>query len=454
MSTGTFTGSSVGVSAKRGRPAVGLASTPTSVGDAYRLKNIFGDNIQLNGDAAWAMIANLTLAEAKTFMDDRASKGVNAMMVSIIEHKFTNNTPTQSNVAGDEPFNSFVSGSFYDFTDPNASYWNHVDDVINYAFKKGITLFLFPCYLGYTHNDEGWGSDSNANSAANHTTYGEWLGNRYKNFPNIVWVIGGDEDGSSTYNLDTRMNNLANGIKTNDTRHMITAHGRGNISSSGRQQYNETWLDFNTIYEKNTTIVTKSESEYTSGMPQVFIEGSYGNEAGNSDLVILRQMLIPILNGCIGHFTGSSETWSFSATAADAFRNTAGDWNTTLDDYGAQYLTYIQRLQAARDLPALAPDFTDTFVTAGKGSNDWTHSPVRANSSMLVGFCNAGATLTVDYSQFSGSVNVRWYSPIDGSSQTDASSPHAASGSEAMNPPSSADWILLIDLVSDGLGVP
>src|SRR5450432_722268 len=42
----------------------------------------------LQGDAAWSLIANATREEASVYLQNRQSKGFNAILVNLIEHKF------------------------------------------------------------------------------------------------------------------------------------------------------------------------------------------------------------------------------------------------------------------------------------------------------------------------------------------------------------------------------
>ena len=45
------------------------------------------------------------------------------------------------------------------------------------------------------------------------TDYGKWLGNRYKNQGNIIWVHGGDANANNYTNAYDRVAAIANGIK-------------------------------------------------------------------------------------------------------------------------------------------------------------------------------------------------------------------------------------------------
>ncbi len=427
-------------------------------GNNHRILDQYGNSVQINGDAAWSLIAQVSYVDAKAYIDDRASKGINALLVSLIEHYYTDNSPAWRNTAGDLPFNSEISTNNPDFNDTNSSYWSHADSVIKYAASKGITIFAFPAYVGYRHNYSGWANVMIANGASKLTTYGEWIGKRYRDFPNIVWVMGGDW--GPTHNdtdITDEVNAIANGIKNEDTNHLITAH-----SSRGRSaldDYNQPWLDFNSSYSTETEITNRVEYDYgrSKYLPTLLIEARYGNTSDQTmtPKQVVREMYQAILHGAIGHFTGTHGVWSFSASSAHDFSSDDSNWKFILNKYGAQYLKYVVRLQAARNLPDLSPDSSDTFVTSEKGTGQ-SESVFVVNSTQLVGLHVEGLPHTYDLSQFSGPVIVRWFDPITGNTTTDTGSPYDNSSStQVLNPPNmNHDWISLVDMASLGLNSP
>ncbi|MCP5016286.1 MAG: DUF4038 domain-containing protein, partial [Ketobacter sp.] len=413
------------------------------VADEHRIVDGDGNNKQFNGCTVWSFSVMTTEADVDLYVANRAAKGVNAIIFNAIEHNFSDTTPAWKNQAGDLPFSSDISANNPDFTDPNESYWTHIDYIIDACETAGITCFLFPWYVGINLGSEGWGAVIKVNGSTRMATYGTWIANRYKDKTNIVWCGGGDNGPVNGVNITTEHNAGMNAIKAADTNHLATAHGsRG---ESALDVYNESWLDFNSSYSNTTTTVTVVRVDYqlVTPLPTFLIESRYVNMGGLTDIQGMRIMYQAILSGAVGHFLGSSPLWELDT-----------GWDTNLDADGAQYLTYVARLQAVRDLPSLTPDHSDVFVTAGKGTEGADYSPVVASSSILVALCNQGDTLTVDFSQFTGSMTARWYNPSTGTTQTDGSSPYANTGSSAMSTPDSNDWIMLLDLASLGLGAP
>jgi hypothetical protein len=424
-----------------------------------------GTPFYLNGDAAWSLPVNIPTSEVQLYMADRVAKGVNAILLSMIEHKFTDQTPAWVNRLGDNPFTSTISANNPDFTTPNEAYWSHVDYVIQMAGLYGLTVLAAPCYLGFdeTNGDEGWSTVVVANGTTRMTTYGSFLGNRYKTFPNIIWVMGGDAVPNSPTDLTTHVNNLANAIKTADTVHLMTAHpAPGSMSMTS---YNQSWLDINVAYPTdNADLTTRVRAAYqqASAKPIFMIEGQYGNEHSMTDILLRIQMYQSVLGGGLGHIYGQDPTWYFgnnAGTSANStgFANTTGvDWRNVMSNFGANFLTYVQRLQAARPLNTLTPDYSHTRVTSGFGTDGVTYAPAVYSSNILAAYTN-GVALTVDKSQFtSATFNLNWYNVRDGST-TAGTAVSMGSGSQAFTPPTTGggnDWVLLLDNQSLNLSNP
>jgi hypothetical protein len=142
----------------------------------------------LHGDTAWSLLVALNQEESERYLEDRRQRGFTAIIVNLIEHKFTAHPPNNRN--GDGPF--LTSG---DFSTPNEAYFRHADWVIKKAEEKGLLVFLFPCYLGYGGGNEGFWKELNANEARKSRDYGRFLGTRYRRFTNIIWVHGGRQSG-------------------------------------------------------------------------------------------------------------------------------------------------------------------------------------------------------------------------------------------------------------------
>jgi hypothetical protein len=71
---------------------------------------------------------------------------------------------------------------------PNEPYFKHVDYIIDRAAEEGLVIGLLP-----TWGDKvtiKWGKGPEIFTPENAVIYGRWLGNRYKNRSNIIWILG------------------------------------------------------------------------------------------------------------------------------------------------------------------------------------------------------------------------------------------------------------------------
>src|SRR5262249_8424609 len=147
-------------------------------------------------------------------------------------------TNAPANISGVEPFT--VAG---DYSTPNEAYFQYADWVIQQAAARGIAVLLTPSYLGYDGGDEGWYSEMQANGTAKLEAYGRYVGTRFKNDTNIIWVQGGDYDPPDKSLVDA----IAKGIAETDPGSIQTAHGAPETAALDYWQ-GYSWLALNNVY--------------------------------------------------------------------------------------------------------------------------------------------------------------------------------------------------------------
>ena len=288
--TGVLLGATVGKGQSRSRVTQLFPST-----NHRYLVDQDGAPFLLQGDAAWSLIVGLKEAEVEQYLENRCQKGFNTIQVNLIEHWYCKHPPLD--VAGDGPFTT--PG---DFSTPNEKYFAHADWVIRKAAENGRYVLLYPIYLGYKGTDEGWVKEALANGPEKCLAYGRYLGQRYKDFENIIWIMGADLDpGPALEDVDM----IAMGIKEYDRRHLFSAeadpeHFASDYFSGAR------WLDFDTTYTYD--IVHKTlllDYNRRPAMPFILIESSYEGEHNSSEVQIRRQAYWSILCGGFGHVMGN-----------------------------------------------------------------------------------------------------------------------------------------------------
>src|SRR5579859_2746057 len=178
------------------------------------------------GDSPQSLIANLSATNAAFYVADRATNGFNTLLVDAICTTYTFGRPNADLVDGTLPFTNTIAGGYYDLTTPNPAYFSYVDGVINLCASNGILVMLDPIETG------GWLPTMLANGTTNCRAYGQYLGNRYKDFPNIIWSNGNDFQDWSNPTNDAVVLAVASGIRDYDTNHLQTVELEFYISSS------------------------------------------------------------------------------------------------------------------------------------------------------------------------------------------------------------------------------
>ena len=192
------------------------------------------------GEAAWSLIGQVSLEDAKLYLNDLAARGFNTVIVTLVEEYYTGKAP--KNYYGVAPY---VPAN--DFSSPNDAYFSHADAIINYAASKGILVILAPNYLGCCN--DGWRSVlENKNTVTDAANYGTFIGNRYKNFPNLLYAWGNDMNPDNS-NVRGKIDAMARAVKAADPNHLHTFHARPENSSwKIMTSYNYDWIDFNSVY--------------------------------------------------------------------------------------------------------------------------------------------------------------------------------------------------------------
>lgn len=394
----------------------------------------------MTGSCAWTLFTQPSLADAKLLIDSRSAAGFNALLVMMLDNSFANTAPSnQSSVA---PFST--PG---DFSTPNAAYWANVDAVCDYAYSKGIVLYVAPMYLGFNGGAEGVESQVAAQTNVQIQAYGAFIGNRYKGRPGIVWVMSGDRDPGAS--VKQKVTDFVTGLQSTGDQHPVAAHGTRN--SSSRSIYSTVnWLTWNAVYTDSSPAATAAAAyALTPFMPCFLIEDYYVNEHSITALGVRNEGWWAVLSGCTsGQMFGENNCQFQGATSADGFADVTGrDWKTQLTSASAADRARIGTCLRARAFHLLVPDAAHTVVTAGFSSGANLVTTARASDgSCIVAYCPTGSTvtITVDMSKITGANALcQWFNPrAGGYTNIGTFSP---SGTRNFTPPDGNDWVLTVD---------
>jgi hypothetical protein len=411
--------------------ATGPASFPLKLAPGKRYLVDQNDRpFSILGEAAWSLIAGLADADVDRYLEDRRQKGFNTVLVNLLEHFFVSNPP--NNAYGVGPFTT--PG---DFSTPNEPYFAFADTVIRKAAAKGILVLLTPAYLGYPASGHGWSTEMAQNGVTKLKSYGNYLGNRYRTQPNILWVNAGDSPTPDKSLVDA----VATGIRMVDTVHLQTAHAyEGYSALSFFGSYS--WLDVDSIYQQAPSINLAATSEYNlaTHKPFFLIESFYENEHNTTNKTVRQEAYEPLLGGGMGQIFGNRPIWLFDT-----------GWQDALNSQGSRDMQSLHALFGARRWDLLVPDQTSSFLTAGWSSGTDRASAARASDgSWGLAYLPSSRNITVDLSGFSGAVRASWFDPTSGILSPVPGSPFINTGSRSLNSPATngagdSDWVLVLE---------
>jgi len=414
--------------------AMAAGPYPVRVGPDHRhLTDQNGAPFLIHGDTPWSLIAGLTKEEAEQYLENRRKKGFNSIIVNLIEHKFRG------------PVNRYGDGPFLtpgDFSTPNEKYFAHADWVIRRAGEKGMQVLLAPIYLGYIGTDEGWVEEALANGPEKCRAWGQYLGKRYRDFDNLIWLIGGDRNPEKALE---DVNAVALGIKQYDARHLFSAHCHP--ENSAVDQYKEGgWLDLNDTYTYGI-VHKKLLADYNRVpvMPYFLIETSYEGEHNASPVQIRRQAYWALLCGATGQFLGNRPIWLFDP-----------GWEAAMDAAGSKDMVRLKALFTSRPWYELAPDQKHEVVIDGLGEFnglDYLAAARTADGGSVMAYLPSSRTFTVDMTKVAGAkAKAWWFNPRTGASNSAGEFP--THGKRQFDPPADGDWVLVLDDASRKLPAP
>ena len=398
----------------------------------------------MNGDTAWSLIAEVSRTDADYYLQSRADSGFNTILANLIESKYSSNAP--ADYYGDAPFTGKA------FTTPNEAYFAHADYVVASAKDKGLIVLLGPLYLD---TDEGWGDEVMAASESDMLYWGQYVGNRYKDYGNIIWVIGGDINPSFA---DAKAMKVVEGIRQYNPDALFTAHTT-NEKMAVDYWSDTSWLNVNDIYSYGNGVpgVASTAYHYSPTKPFFMFESVYENEYLATGVQLRSQAYWTVLSGAFGNVFGNCPMWNFDATTAAHYCGSA-DWKGLLDTEGTRSMGHFRNLFESRSWQLLVPDFSHSVLKSGYGTMgepNYATAARTSDGSTIIAYIPTQRTVTVDTTVLGGSsVRAWWYNPRDGTSLDLGTMAEDTSQSFSAPTSSGPDWVLVLDDASAGYGPP
>ncbi len=367
--------------------------------------------IQKNGkpflyhaDTPWQIFYKLTREEALEYMTHRKTQGFNTLQIQI---SMDVNHP---NRYGETPFMDAN-----DFNTVCDAYHIRAKEYVHMADSLGFLVVISQPWLGCCSEAYGCRDDKplRRNGTAKCKKYGEYLGHLFSDCPNVMWIMGGDNNpGADAPSIEA----MAEGLRKAAPRHqLITYHASASFSSS--DIYPEApWLGFSMIYSYyrakngNPEVYEAAHKEYCKERKMPFVlgesqyEGSEGNDTG-TPFQVRRQPYWCLLGGGAGSAYGS-RAWCMPE-----------NWREILRYSGADQQKYFIDFFSKLKWHTLIPDIDNRFVIQTDreyGNPDYVIAALSKDKKLAVCYLAEGGEIKCDLALLKPEMKACWYNPRNG----------------------------------------
>jgi hypothetical protein len=340
------------------------------------------------GTTQWQLFREYTVEEARTILEKSSSHGfafVQVMLMGVGDG-------TAPNVYGQKPWIN------NDPLTPNEAYFKNVDAVVRIARDNNLAISMTLYHQRYRQHI----------TMTNARRWAKWLGERYKDSPNIVWSMTPE----ARQEFVPILRELAAGLHAGDKGRCLVTFKPDPAPYSSSFIHAEPWLDFDSMQTWNGVrliypMVTK-DYNLKPVKPVLMAEGAYeaGSEYGFevTPLWIRRQAYYSYLAG--GHHTyGHNDSWRVLPT-----------WKKALDAPGAVQMGILKKIFMARNQWwLLAPD-QSVFASGGRTEGDVLHLAARhQDGKWAMLYLADNASFSVNLGKIGAAkVNLSWINPETG----------------------------------------
>lgn len=429
-----------------------------------------GQPFPLLGRSSWFMAA-LSAADQELYLEDCARRGVNTVEFALIGHD-----PRGRHVpfddAGRAPFLRRLDGQPWegslkyedpaaaapDFTTPNEEYWKGIDAVLARCAGRGVLTLVFPAYVGYGgYTDQGWMKELEFNGRERMRVYGEWLARRYRDQPNLVWMLGGDHGGFNPRQAEAERG-LIEGL---------LAGGKGGVPKLRSAEWQSDTIgtddpDFGGFVTLNGAYTFDGYSAYharrayahTPVQPAFYLEGPYDEEHTDGTNVnpsasppVRRFQWWGWLGAIGGHVFGNGYVWPFHDEV----------WKQHLDTQGARDMAvmnaFVQSIAWFTLVPSGLGGQRELITRSGsqEKARDYIAAAASLDGSLLVAYSppDRWGPFETDLRVMRGPARARWFDPTNGTFTAVADNlPNTAPRSftpPGRNAAGGNDWVLVVE---------
>jgi hypothetical protein len=413
------------------------------------------------GDTGWELFHRLTREEADLYLKNRAEKRFTVIQAVILAEM---NGLREPNAYGEIPLEND------DPAKPREAYFQHVDYVINKAAELGLYIGLLPTWGDKIYKDN-WGQGPEIFTTENAKIYGRWLGNRYKNKKNIIWLLGGDRNPRNENDVAiwrSMASGIADAVGGNDKAIMSFHPQPNNLEDGGSAKWfhNDAWLDFNmfqTGHCRENNVWDRIQVAYNKQPVKPVLDGETlyedhpvcfnAKDLGTSSAYDIRKhAYLDVFAGAFGHTYGCHDIWQFYAPHRTPVNGPHFPWYVAMDLPGASQMKYLRHLMESRPMLERVPD--QSIVNDALGANDRIQA-TRGRDYLFV-YSSQGKPIAMNMGKISGQqLKAYWYNPRNGEAKEIGTFDNK--GQQKFTAPSSGygvDWVLVLDDASKNYSSP
>lgn len=392
-------------------------------GEGRYLKHANGTPFFWLGETGWLLPERLNREEAAFYLRSCRDAGYNVVQVQTIDGVPAMNAYGQYSMTKGFDFEGINKFGTY-------GYWDHMDYIIKTAGQNGIYIGMVCIWGGLVKRGL-----MNVEQAK---AYGKFLAERYKSFPNIIWIIGGDVRGDVKTEV---WETLARTIRSIDKNHLMTFHPFGRTASATWFNSAE-WLDFNMFQsghrrygqrrgDGDATNKDNAEEdnwryvEYSLSRkpmkPVIDAEPSYEgipqglhdpNEVRWKDCDVRRYAYWSVFAGAFGHTYGNNSIMQFYRPGIPPAYGAHTPWWDALKDPGFNQMKHLKRLMLAFPYFERVPDQT---VIAGQNGERYDRAIATRGKDYILVYNYTGRPMQIDLTKISGvKKKVWWYDTKNG----------------------------------------
>jgi len=417
------------------------------------------------GDSAHHIVNVLVASNWPTYFASRQALGFNTVNIFSCSHG--NCPPTGATADGQLAFTGTITTpcngtnrTDYDLGTPNPGYWVELDNFINMAASYGLVVLFDPLTTADYMND------MRASGPTKVLNFGAYLGNRYKNFPNVIWELGNDfqtwtQTGATcpgTVSDNALVQQLMAGIASADTNHIQTIQLDYYRSYSNQDSTVVPYLKADALYTYYETYDYALKAYNSIPVSPVFLAEANMEGANNTNLltspanglILRRQMYWTMTSRGAGHVWGNTHVNHSDLTSPT--------WQSQLNTPATAQVALLTNLFNKYQWWTLVPDVSHQVVTGGFGTANpnnenlynASYATTAWSGSLAITYTPISTTLIVNMANFSKPMAASWYDPTTGNSTAIAGGPFANSGAQSFTTPGTAhsdgtnDWVLVL----------